>query len=198
MNKIILILTLFLIFVFVNKYSNSQIVATTHDGKQVLLFENGTWQYSNNSSQVRFNLTINNDLSITLFDGQIEYFSCLSNNYVEYYSTFDITNPGKIKKIGYYEVEYFSPYDITSPGKVKKIGNYNIEYLSSFDINNPNKICKIGSYIIEYYSSIDIFSPQKVKEIGDYQIEYFNQYENYSGKVKSITGFMPDLRINYN
>jgi len=196
MNKIISISAILIVLIFLFKDSQSQIVATTQDGKQVLLYDDGTWRYSNNSVEIRFNLTINNDLSIVLFNGQIEYFSCLSNNYIEYNSSY-VLNPGKVKKVGNYEIEYFSPYDIFSPGKIKKIGSYNIEYLSSYDINNPNKICKIGNYTIEYYSSIDLFSPQKVRKIGDYQIEYFNQYENYYGKVKSITGFMSDLRINY-
>ncbi len=160
----------------------AQLRARTIHGDEVLLYEDGTWEYADiyddnvlvedNGSGKSAKIVIDNDLMITLENGRLTGFSVLREG-IRLYDNFS----GKLKKAGPYKIEYEFSSD-----RLAQVGPYKIEYEFS-----TGRVKKIGKYSIEYD-----FHTDKISQIGNTRFEY----SFFNGKLSEIRGSTPGLWVS--
>lgn len=154
--------------------------AVTEDGRRVILYMDGSWEYlhiheqhpeaeKENGKKVR--ILLGKEITIFLDNGQLVDFSVQSRG-PRLYDEMD----GKLKKIGRHEVEY----DFHTE-RVKRIGGYTIEYDFFTD-----RVKKIGDYPVEYD-----FHTDKIARIGNTRFKY----SFFNGKLTDISGDTPGVKI---
>ncbi len=179
-------------------HSFAQKNATTNDGKKVILYDNGTWKYvdnqTNNDYKSIFNLTIKNEITLSICNGLIINFGNNLGGSIEYIDN-GYQNAGKIKKIGNMTIEYIDNGN-QNAGKVKKIGNLTIEYISG-GYQNAGKVKKIGNLAIEYIDN-GYQNAGKLKRIGNVTVEYISGGYQNAGKIKKVNGSNPNIVMSVN
>lgn len=166
--KIKLIGIIIIIFYFQIAYS--QQYAITENGEKVILYDDGTWKFEDNTSNQIFNncfdLYINDELRVTLCNGQIIDFGINSEDDITYNSD------GTVSWIGSNSISY------NSKKQIIWIGLHSINY------NNDDQISWIDLYHLTYNTA------KQITSIGNYYIYY-----NSNGQVTSIDGNMSDLKV---
>ena len=131
-----LILIIFLNCIGILQFSYAQKNATTEDGNKVLLYDNGTWKYADNSSNRNFKycftLTINFELQIGLKDGLIVDFGTLNGGAIQYNNCYNCDDKGKVSNIEDYKIIYNNCYNCDDKGKISKIEGSMSELKVSF------------------------------------------------------------------
>ncbi|GEM_PF-2490466 len=144
-------------------------------------------------------------------------------NYEYYYDYSSVRISGKIKQIGNLTVEYFDNFNEDQTGKPSKIGNVTLDYYKHQFSFKDGKLRKVGDVLIQYYdneftddkkygrlksfNSIkmqyggEMFSTATIYQltfVGNTKILYWEDTFGTSqrGKIKSITGKTPKLKIN--
>lgn len=183
MKKNLSYIILALTFISLSQSIFAQQYAVTENGKRVILYRDGTWEYLRDSDFPKENtriegesgksadLLIDNDILIVLEDGYLDHFTILTGG-LRLYDEMS----GKLKKIGRYEIEY----DFHTE-RIKRIGKYGIEY----DFHS-DKVKKIGPYPIEYD-----FHTDKISRIGNTHLKY----SFFNGKLTEISGDTPNIEI---
>ena len=157
----------------------AQQYAVTEDGREVVLYGNGTWEYlrphyleeTTQETGTKAHILIDKEIVIILNNGFLEDFSVLTDGYRLYDEM-----SGKIKRIGHYNIEYEFHTE-----RLKKIGEYTIEYDFLTD-----RVKKIGNYPVEYD-----FHSEKISRIGNTRFKY----SFFNGKLTDISGHTPGLKI---
>ncbi|GEM_PF-3807411 len=156
--------------------------AVTDDGRRVILYMDGTWEYAlsyerpGRPTEVNgknVSLRLNDELMIWIEDGKMVDFSVLHDD-LRLYDKMD----GRLKRIGDFEIEY----DFHTE-RIKRIGPYAIDYDFHTD-----KIKKIGDYPIKYD-----FHTDKISQIGN---TYF-EYSFFNEKLTEVRGHTPGVEINF-
>lgn len=184
MNSSKTILAALLFFVANAFYVHAQQRAITSNGVEVILFNDGTWEYADRhndysddilieegGSGKSAEIVIKNDLVFTLENGMLKNFRVLRGGTRLY----DNMN-GKLRKIGPYEIKYNFASE-----RLEQVGPYRIKYDFSTD-----RVTQIGDYRIEYD-----FRTDRISRIGNTQFEY----SFFNDKLTEIRGNTPGLRI---
>lgn len=159
---------------------HAQQYAFTEDGRRVVLYEDGSWEYleiqedhSQSDEEIgkKARINIGRDITIFLDNGRLADFSVNSPGPRLYDNM-----TGKLKRIGNYEIEYDFHTD-----RVKRIGGYTIEY----DFHTK-RVKKIGNYPVEYD-----FHTEKISRVGNTRFEY----SFFHGKLTNVLGETPGVRV---
>ncbi|MDY6148906.1 MAG: hypothetical protein SPI35_07830 [Porphyromonas sp.] len=188
--------------------THGQQIATTSDGTQVILYNDGTWEYASRQIGNRpswdipndaavwvapgteyrsAEITINKEVRFKIENGILENVQLLHRGFVVYDHQTGVVDRSFFRRVKYDmkgRVERLGnwgiEYDFLS-GAIKKIGRYPIEH--SFI---TNKIERVGSLKIEYE-----FDTERIKRIGNMRIEY----DFFSKQVEEIKGENKGVQI---
>lgn len=189
MKKIIL--TTFMLCGLSFAHADAQQLAVTDNGRRVILYEDGTWEYyrerpwrDDRFSQRDFSIhidptgsgyntviTVDNEVTFELEKGFLRDYSVLRGGRRSY------DHHGRVDRIGAYRIEY----DF-STGRVTRVGRYVIEY----DFISE-RVKRIGSHPIEYD-----FMTERVARIGNTRL----RYSIFNEKVPEVVGETRGLRIH--